>query len=314
MPNNGNKRQRRGKSSNGFSGGASKTPTVSLCRKFRHSQPLELNNSTGSGLNQKSYYTKYISPQPKNAQGFREAQQTFEFWRMKNFSAKAIISYNDYNQTYNTINLDALASMQIWTAADLSANETISGESILSYNNAKVNTLSLNNFTQLVNMRPQVNDETATPLTILPRSTWLDTSSDQTTAQYSGFQLYAVMPGLNATNYRPRFTIIYEYEIEFKQPAYQNRPSAFEMDIVGALLEVIPNGSLPEEFREYKCVSYTIDSSGNDYRFERTDGQAGSLNYDQAEFFTLFTTQRSGGYFGDREVRYTGPIPRKPVA
>lgn len=313
MPRQRRQRRQRPRRNNNFNGGASRTPTVTLSRKFRHTETLQLNNTTGSGLNQRTYYSKYVSPKPKECQGFREAQQTFEFWRMKNFSAKAIIGYNDYNQTYNTINMDALMAMQIWTAADLSANETISGESILSYNNAKVNTLSLNNFTKLVNMKPQVNDETATPLTILPRSTWLDTSADQQTAQYSGFQLYAVMQGMNATNYRPKFTIIYEYEVEFKQPAYQNRPSTFEMDIVGALLEVVPDASLPEEFREYACTKYTIDANGNDYRFERTDGIAGSLNFTQSEFFTLYVQQRSGSYFGDREIRYTGPTPRKPI-
>lgn len=312
MPQRRPKRRQRPRRSRGFSGGATRNPTVTLTRKFRHTQTLQLNNTTGSGLDQRTYYSKYVSPKPKECQGFREAQQTFEFWRMKNFSAKAIIAYNSYNQTYNTVNLDAIAAIQIWTAADLSANETVSGESILSYNNAKVNTLSLNSFTKLVNMKPQINDETATPLTILPRSAWLDTSTDQATAQYSGFQLYAVMQGMDAVNYRPKFTIIYEYEIEFKQPAYQNRPSTFETDIVGAILEVIPDPLLPTTFRQYFCSSYNIGQTGNTYTFKRVDPVPGLITFTQTEFYQLYINQTSGAQFGDREIRYTGPIPRKP--
>lgn len=314
MPRRKTQRRQRQRRSNNSSGTAARNPTTVLTRKFRFTETVQLSQSTGSGLAQRAYYSKYVLPKPSEAQGFRDAQQTFEFWRMKKFSAKAIMAYNDYNQTYNTVNIDGLMSIQIWTAADLSANESVSGESILSYNNAKVNTLNLNRLTQIVNMRPHINDGTSLPLTILPRSAWLDTSHDQASAQYSGFQLYAVMYGCTAANYRPKFNIIYEYEVEFKQPGFQNRTSTFELDIVGALLEVVPDALHPDTFREYKCVQYIINGTGNIYVFERNDGITGSLSLSQTELYSWFTDQKSGTYFGDREIRYTGPVPRKPTS
>jgi hypothetical protein len=272
-----------------------------------------LNNTTGNGLNQYAYFSKYIAPTPEVCTGFKDAQQTFEFWRMRKIRVKAQVGYNNYNQTYNTVNLDAVAAMQLWTAADFSANETVSGTSIMSYNNARVNTVSFNALKTIINTQTRVNSSSNNPLTILPNTTWLDSSSDMTTSKYSGFQLFARMPGVSATNYLPEFQLIFEYDIEFKQPAFQNRPSTFEAEFVGSKLEVIPAASSPDEFRSYDIVSYTMDASGNDIRLERSDGQPGSLNYTQEEFWEVYVNQTSGSYFGNRKIIYTGPEPRKPL-
>jgi hypothetical protein len=304
--------RRRNGNGNGWPNSPSKTPRVVLNRKFRYVQDITLNNSSGSGSSGFTYFSKYFTPQPENATGFRDAQRTFEFWRIKKFRCKALPSYNSYNQSYNTINLDALASMQIWTASDFSTNETVSGVSIMSYNNAKVNTLQLNKFTGLVDTQCRINDETNTPHTILPRSTWLDTSTDLSSVNYSGFQLFARMPTVIATNYLPKVQLIFEVEVEFKQPAYQNRPNGFELDFVGSKLLVVPDGSLPDEQREYEVVSYTLNGTGNNVRLERTDGVAGSLDYTQEEFWEVYYYNTSGKYFGDRPANYSGPIPRKP--
>jgi hypothetical protein len=232
---------------------------------------------------------------------------------MRKIRVKAQVGYNNYNQTYNTVNLDAVAAMQLWTAADFSANETVSGTSIMSYNNARVNTVSFNALKTIINTQTRVNSSSNNPLTILPNTTWLDSSSDMTTSKYSGFQLFARMPGVSATNYLPEFQLIFEYDIEFKQPAFQNRPSTFEAEFVGSKLEVIPAASSPDEFRSYDIVSYTMDASGNDIRLERSDGQPGSLNYTQEEFWEVYVNQTSGSYFGNRKIIYTGPEPRKPL-
>lgn len=304
------KNRSRRKNGNG-NGTASKTPNVTLTRKFRQTSQYELNNTTGSGINQYAYYSKYLKPTPDQCLGFKDCQSTFEFWRLKKLRVKAILGYNDYNQSYNTINLAALASLQLWTASDFSANENVSGVSIMSYNNAKCNTVSFNNFVKIVDTQCRINDMTSLPKTLLPASTWLDTSTDLSQMQYSGFQFFAMMPGMQSNNYLPRVQLVFEYECEFKQPAYQNRPTSFESDFVGATLLCIPDASLPDT-REYRVVSYTINDSGNNVRLERTDGQAGSLDYTQAEFFTVFVTGKSQKYFGNRPAVYTGPTPRRP--
>jgi hypothetical protein len=213
------------------------------------------------------------------------------------------------------VNLDALAAMQIWTAADWSFNESVSGVSICSYNNAKVHTLSLNGIKTVANTTCRINQESMTPKTILPATTWLDTSQDLNSQSndYSGVQFFAKMDGVTATNYLPRIQIIFEYDIEFKQPAYQNRPNTFESSIVGATLDVIPNGSLPAQYVRYVCVSFKIEQGGFDYRFEKEDGTPGSLNFDSTEMYNVYVYRNSGSYFGGRKADYIGPIPRKPI-
>jgi hypothetical protein len=206
--------------------------------------------------------------------------------------------------------------MQIWTASDFSAGESLSGTAILSYNNAKVHTLSLNSIKTVINTSVRLNQRSLTPRTILPANTWLDTQEDIDTSTgnvYSGAQLYARMEGQTALNYSVKLQLILEYDVEFKQPAYQNRPSYFESDIVGSKLFVIPDGNQPEVTRSYDCVSYTINATGNDYRFERSDGQPGSLNYDLEELWEVYVYRKSGQYFNNRFADYQGPIPRRPL-
>jgi hypothetical protein len=274
---------------------------------------VNLNNSTGNGLDQYAYYSKYLTAQPELCQSFKDCQQTFEFWRINRFRIRAQPGYNSYNQTYNTINLDALAAMQIWTASDPSANENISGVSIQSYNNAKVHTLSLNGIKTIVNTQVRINQDSTIPRTILPPNAWLDTSQDMSSAFYSGAQVFMRMNGVNATNYLPVIQLVLEYDCEFKLPAFQNRPNTFETSVVGSKLVVIPDGSQPEATREYVVVSYTLDGAGNNMRLERADGQPGSLDYTQEEFWEVYYSRNSGKYFSGREADYTGPIPRKPL-
>ena len=181
----------------------------------------------------------------------------------------------------------------------------------MSYNNARCNTLSLNGFRTIVNTNCKVNQETTKPLTILPSSTWLDTSQDMTTSAYSGYQIFAMMPGVSATNYLPRITLVTEYVCQFKQPAYQNRPSSFEQDFLGASLIVIPE-SASLDTREYKVTQYRMEAPDNIVRLERADGESGSLEYTQTEFYTVYAANTSGKYFGNRKTIYTGPEPRKP--
>lgn len=204
--------------------------------------------------------------------------------------------------------------MQIWTAPDFSFNESVSGVSICSYNNARCHTLSLNGIKTVANTQVRINQESMTPRTILSSKTWLDTSQDLTSTSnnYSGVQFFARMPGITATNYLPKIQLIFEYDVEFKQPGYQNRPSTFESDFIGSKLTVIPDPLLPTTTREYYVDRYTISSSGNLISLLRSDGVPGSIVYSQADFWDVYVNRTSGPLFGDREADYTGPEPRKP--
>jgi len=310
-----NKSRRNGRRNGNVSTGPSRSPTTTLKRTFRAFKTVTINNTTGNGDQQYAYYSDYVAPAPGLCTGFKDAQQTFEFWRINRFRIRVQPGYNSYNQTYNTINLDALAALQIWTASDYSANETISGVSLTSYNNAKVHTLSLNGIKTIANTQVRINQKDTTPKTILPASAWLDTSEDLTSSSvvYSGVQLFAKMQGMSATNYLPKLQLIFEYDVEFKQPAFQNRPSTFETDIVGSTLSTIPDGSTPEVTREYTCTTFTYNNTGNLFRFERTDGQPGSLEFTEEEFWEVYFYRNSGSYFSGRAADYTGPIPRKPL-
>lgn len=313
MPRRANRRTRRRRGRRGnVSSGPSRAPRTTLRRTFRDFLTVTLDNTTAGY----AYYSKYFSPNPSNCIGFKDAQQTFEYWKLNRFRIRIQPGYNSYNQTYNTINQDAIAAMQIWTASDFSAGETLSGPAIMSYNNAKVHTLSLNNIKTVINTSVRLNQRSLTPRTILPASTWLDTQDDISTSTgniYSGAQLYARMAGLTSVSYAIKLQLILEYDVEFKQPAYQNRPNYFESAIVGSKLFVIPDGNQPEVTRSYDCVSYTINATGNDYRFERSDGQPGSLNYDLTELWEVYVYRKSGQYFNNRTADYQGPIPRRPL-
>lgn len=312
---NGKRNRNRSKRNGNTSTGPSRTPVTTLRRTFRYFDTVKLNNTAGAGTDRYAYYSSYLTPQPQNALGFKDAQQTFEFWKIRRFRVRVQPGYNAYNQSYNTINLDALAAMQIWTAADFSFNESVSGVSVCSYNNAKVHTLSLNGIKTIVNTECRINQKGTFPFSILPGSTCLDTSTDTGNSNvWSGAQLFMRMQGNDSSNYLPSVQLIYEVDVEFKQPAYQNRPDTFEVQIVGSKLVTIPDGSNPESTREYVVTGYTLNDTGNVMRLERADGQPGSLDYTQEEFWEVYFYQKSGKYFNDRPITYDGPVPRKPLS
>lgn len=293
--------------------GPSRTPSRTLTRTFRYTENFQLNNSTGSGLNQYCYFSRMCKFEPSKALGFKEAQQTFELWRMVRARAMVQPSYNSYNQTYNTVNLDTAMAMQVWTAADWGLNETVSGISIMSYQNARCHTLSLNALKKVVDTKTRLNMTGEQPIAIMPANAWLDTSTDQGTNRYNGFQLFARMPGLTATNYLPELQVVFEVDVQFKQPAYQNRPSSFESGIIDSLLTVNPDAADPTDLRTYKLVKFEIIPNDYNYRFERADGLPGSLEYNAREMWEVYINGNSGSYFGGRTATYTGPPPRKPL-
>merc|ERR1711971_724944 len=139
---------------------------------------FELNNTTGNGVDQYAYYSKYLKFNPEAALGFRDAKKTFELWRAKKARVFIQPGYNSYNQTYNTVNLDASLATTVWVASDYGINETVSGIDLLSYQNAKFHSLSINNYKKIVDTTLRLNQTTGSPIMVLPGSTWLDTPLD----------------------------------------------------------------------------------------------------------------------------------------
>lgn len=288
--------------------GPSKTPSRTLVRTFRYMENFELNNSTGSGVNQYSYYSKYVKFNPERAVGFQDAKRTFELWRAIKARVYIAPGYNSYNQTYNSINLDSVAASVVWVASDYGVNETISGVDLMSYQNATFHSLSLNGFKKIVDSALRLNQTAGAPIAILPGSTWLDTSLPMDNVSYSGFQLFTMMQGLNATNYLPKYQMIVEVDCEFKQPAWQNIPTTFEASAFDATLDCdLPDGTT----RMYNLVKVTRSDASVIIRFEREDGLPGSLDYTATDFYKVYSTGRNEGYFGGLPVRYTGPTPPK---
>lgn len=288
--------------------GPSGPPSRTLTRTFRYMVNFELNNTTGNGVDQYAYYSKYLKFNPEAALGFRDAKKTFELWRAKKARVFIQPGYNSYNQTYNTVNLDASLATTVWVASDYGINETISGIDLLSYQNAKFHSLSINSYKKIVDTTLRLNQTTGAPIMVLPGSTWLDTSLDMNNVAYSGFQIFTMMPGMSATNYLPKYQMIVEIDCEFKQPAWQNISSQFQEDAFGATLLCDINDN---EQRLYKLTKVTREENDATIRFERDDGQPGSLDYSVQNFYQVYATGYNVGYFGNRKIVYTGPVPPK---
>jgi hypothetical protein len=301
---NGNGRRATGNAGNGVS----HQPQRTLTRTFRYMQRFDLNNSTGSGLDQYAYYSKFITFNPEKAYGFRDAKRTFELWRARRARVYIQPGYNSYNQTYNTVNLDSALATTVWVASDFGINETISGIDLMSYQNARFHSLSINNYKKIVDTQLRINNTNDTAIPVFPASTWLDTSLDMADIKYSGFQIFTMMQGVSATNYLPKYQMIIEVDCEFKQPAWQNISTSFEAEAFNATLLCDINDT---EQRLYNLVKVTRSEDESTLRFERNDGEPGSLTYTIPDFFEVFKTGYNKGYFGDRKVVYTGPIPPK---
>jgi hypothetical protein len=323
MVKNGNNNRRKGRSNGARCGGMSRsnaqgpstTPQQTLKRRFRSIEYFSLNNTTGNGEQQYAYYSKYKIFDPTTVLGFRDAAKTFELWRLKRAKVYIQMGYNSYNQTYNTVNLDAALSSCVWTAADFGNNESISGVDIQSYDNARFHSLSLNKFLPIVNTACRLNNENISVRSVLPASTWLDTATsvnangmDTANQQYNGYSLFVQMPGMSATNYLPRYQLVTEYEVEFMQPAWQNISSTFDVTIMDATLDCEISDT---ERRVYKMDRLTREASGLEYHLVREDGQPGSLTYSASDMFQVFATGANVGYFGNRPCIWTGPKPLK---
>jgi hypothetical protein len=270
---------------------------------------FELNNSTGTGSDAYAYYSKFVKFNPEKAFGFQDAKRTFELWKMNKARVYIQPGYNNYNQTYNTVNLDAALSSTVWVASDYGINENVSGVDLMSYQNARFHSLSLNSYKKIVDTTVRLNQTAGSPIMIMPASTWLDTSIDMANVEYSGFQIFTMMPGIVATNYLPKYQMIVECDVEFKQPAWQNISTSFEKDSIGATLLCTINAA--GDTLEFTLATVKRDATGTSIRFLRTDGLPGTLTYSAQDFYQVYVTGKNVGYYNDDTAVYTGPIPPK---
>lgn len=300
--------------------GPSRSPRKIVRKKLQTTYQVTLNNNTSSY----SYYSKYVRPDVESCIGSAAQFAAYELWRIKNLRVSIQMAQNiDAIGAVSNPAINYATSATVWTAADFGANETVSGTSIMQYQNAKKNTCSLNKWTSIVNTGVRYNftpNTTGGYNVILPASTWLNTTSPQSGKNYSGYQLFIQNFGTQnlAIGYQPSFTIIEEYDCEFMQPAFQNNPSNFSTLSFGIKMWVQPDPN-SEETRQYnfdRLIVEKDDSTGEremTIRLARADGLPGSLTYTSAELREVITSGRSGQYFGDRHITYDGPFPPRTI-
>lgn len=291
--------------------GASRTPSKKLVKKFNYTESIKLNNSTSNY----SYYTTYNRPDITKANGSSAQFAAYELWRIK----KIRVSIQMATSLSGTSAINAALTSTIWTAADLGANESISGETIMQYQNAKRNTPSLNRWTNIVDTRVNINSKlnsTGSNNFILPTSTWLNTSYFDSST-YSGYQLFIQNFGLqsNSVENQPSYTLQTEIFVEFMQPAFQNNASNFTVEAFGIKMVVQPDASDPAVKRNYIFQGYIVTTNATTLEREfliylkREDGVPGIITFTGLELRNAIITGTSAPYFGDRPIIYDGPMP-----
>jgi len=310
------KKSKRNNRSRRSQGGSANGPRTTLTKKLRYVELKSFDNATSTY----AYYSAYRKPDITKAVGAIPQFSAYEMWRLKSIHVSVQLASQPAN--INNINsINALTSGICWTAPDYGANETVSGETIMQYQNAKRNTLSLNKWKKVVNTPAKINSSLDTAGTwnfMLPNSTWVNTSLFDSSF-YSGYQFFFQLPGFQSSQpaSMPAFSIQTELIVEFKQPAFQSSPSTFSHRLYDAKLEVVPLASLPDDYATYVFASKKDArdpiTGKRDYavRFIPEDPLSGlpSITYSADDFLTLHRENKSGAFFGNRRIRYTGPAP-----
>lgn len=292
--------------------GPSRTPKKTITKKFGYVDTIKLNNATSTY----SYYSRYVKPDITKATGAAAQFAAYELWRIKALRVSIQMAQSDQSEINN------VATNVIWTAADLGANESVSGETIMQYSNARKNTCSLNKWTNIVNTACNINAKLNSSEAwnyILPRNTWLNTSFYNSDS-YSGYQIFIQNFGAQnlALNSQAAFTVNTELIVEFMQPAFQSNASSFTVQAFDMKMVTEPNSSDPSEKRTYVFEKYTVerDAQGvRDFiiRFVREDGGSGSLTFTGAQLRNAIQTGTSAPYFGGRPIIYDGPMPPREI-
>ena len=303
-------------------GGPSRSPRKTLVKRLQYTEKVLLNNNSTDY----AYYSKYLRPNLAAPVGAAVQFAAYELFRLRRFRVSIQMALNSTTQaSVATDPMNVATAATVWTAADWGANETISGESIMQYQNAKKNTISLNKWTKIVDSTARVNGSwgvygASSTSFVLPADTWVNTAGYGDTSlfrdMYSGYQLFIQVFGMQsfAASAQPSFTMVTELEVEFLQPAFQNNPSAFTVGAFGIKMVCQPNSSDPTELRTFIFDRITIDENTEgvremSIRLKREDGQPGSLTFTAAKLREAIESGTSGDYYGGRPIIYDGPYP-----
>lgn len=216
------------------------------------------------------------------------------------------------------LNLNDVSNTTIWTAADYGSNEDYPGSSLMQYQNAKKNTLSLNKFTSIVDTPCRINaslgDSSKKYNFILDASTWVNTSHFDSSS-YSGYQMF--IQNFGSQSYepgkQPSMTIVTEIIVEFLQPAFQASASTFSTNCFNMKMVTQPDSSDPTIKRAYVFNWYKVHEVNGVREFTihliREDGESGSLTFSNTELRDAIRSGTSGQYFNGRRATYDGPMP-----
>lgn len=309
---NGNKKSNGAvKNGNRRLGGSAPKPTRTLCKKFAYNEIIQCDNATSTY----AFYSKYIKPDITKAVGSLMQFDAYELWRLKriNVSIQCAASVSS-SSSFSPIN--TVAGTNVWTAADYGSNETVSGESIMQYQNAKRNTLSLNSWKQIVNTDARINcslDSAGDWNFIMAKDTWVNTSKYDSSF-YSGYQLFIQQPGFQnfSPTTLPAFNLQTTLVIEFMQPAFQSAPSTFTTRVFDAELQVQldpilqPGVYTTYSFRGMKTFKDPIDGSRKyTVTFVQDGAPAVTINFSDDELLELYRDRVYNG----APVIYDGPKP-----
>lgn len=297
--------------------GPSRQPTRRLTKKLQYTSTVNLNNATSDY----SYYSKYLKPDITQAVGAQAQFAAYELWRLKKMRVYIQMANNVQNDAENTP-INYATSSTVWTAADWGANETISCVTIMQYQNAKKNTISLNKWTKIVDTTTRVNSKLQGDNSysfIMPASTWVNTTEFDSSF-YSGYQLFIQSFGTQnlSVGYQPAYTVITELEVEFLQPAFQNLPSTFVSNAFAIKMQVQPDPNSPD-LRTYIFDKITVENDPVTstrqmiIRLTRQDGVSGSLTYTAEQLREAIQSGTSGIYFSGRHMIYDGPYPPREL-
>jgi len=270
------------------------------------------------------YLSEYIKPDITECTGAEVQFAAYELWRLKSIRVYIQNASQQGQRTSETASINNIADVSnttVWSASDYGFNENISGESIMQYQNAKKNTLSLNKWVKIVDTPSRINGKLtgAGKDFIMPSSMWINTTEFNSDF-YSGYQLFIQNFGSVGmdVSVQPAVTIITELIVEFMQPAFQNNASSFSQRAFGMRLTVSPDSSDPTIKRSYKFNWYRVHTNSEGERcFEihlvREDGEPGSLTYSNGELLEAIHTGTSGKYFNGRPAAYDGPYPPSKI-
>jgi len=289
-----------------------------MLKKLQYTETFTLDNATSTY----SYLSEYVKPDITKCTGAAVQFAAYEMWRIKRLRV-SVQNASQADTGISQLNLNDVSNTTIWTAADYGSNENMSGETIMQYQNAKKNTLSLNKWTCVVDTPCRINGTAGLSVPnstfIYPEAFWINTAEFDSSF-YSGYQIFVQNFGSQGyePGKQPSITVVTELIVEFMQPAFQNNTSSFSSRAFGMRMTVQPDSSDPTITRTYVFNWYRVLTNSEGERvFEihlvREDGESGSLTYSNTELREAISTGTSGKYFGARRAQYDGPVPPNEI-